>query len=148
MRHAGVMYQQMVLGLGVLMAERANIGGEDLPPVVNPNPHSFAWAPNANVALDLLRSDDALATVKNAFVELRKHLVCLMAGSRAVLSAALKSLSPDEVAEANQRDVDYAELYADVRKRALGEPDSPINVAFREAYEQQRRNLAELSTLS
>jgi len=148
MRHAGAMYQQMVLGLGVLLTERASIGDADLPPVVNPDLASFAWAPNANVASDLLRSEAALATVKNAFVELRKHLVCLMAGSRAVLSAALKSLSPAEVAQAQEHSIDYAELYADVRKRALGEPDSPINVAFREAYAQQRRDLAELSTLS
>jgi predicted component of type VI protein secretion system len=148
MRHAGAMYQQMVLGLGVLLTERAAVDDRAAPPPVQPLAPSFFWAPNATVAQDLLRSEEALGTVKAAFIELRKHLLCMMAGSRAVLTAALKSLSPEEVRRANMGGSDYAAHYADVRKRALGEPESPINVAFREAYEQQRRDIDELSTLS
>ncbi len=159
MRRAGAMYQQMVLGLGVLMAERAVVeittGGDE-----GKGAPGFVWAPTTTVGPELLRGGLGADAVKTSFIELRKHFFCLMAGSRAVLAASLKSLSPEEVEKTTEGSTTfgkrqtgmwlrrYADLYESVRKRALGEPESPINVAFREAYELQRRELAEMSTLS
>jgi predicted component of type VI protein secretion system len=163
MRRAGAVYQQTVLGLGVLMAARevveldATHGGTASE---TRDVSGLAWGPTASVGVELLRGEIGADAVKGAYIELRKHFLCLMAGSRAVLAAALRSLSPEEVEKASEGTSTfgkrssgvslrrYAQLYDSVRQRALGEPESPINVAFREAYDQQRRELAEMSTLS
>lgn len=167
MARLGAIYQQMVLGLGVLMSEKSVAKGAyglDATSTGAQSKNPFKWAPTKSAAVDLLHEpmDGCLGgaeAVKGSFVDLRKHLVCMTAGSRAVLSAVLQHLSPERIEQRSDakplrrnRDAalwrSYGEIYNDVRRRALGDPESPVNLAFREAYEHQLRDLNELSMLT
>lgn len=166
MRRLGAVYQQMVLGLGDLMSERTSVKTEyrmTRTTVRAEGNNPFKWAPAQRVATDLLRPRgegflSGPAAVKASFEDMKKHLLCMMAGLRAAVSATIEGLSPEE-AEARlkgqsmvlkNRDAmafaEYAKLHAEVQARADSDPDSPMNQAFREAYERQLQELDAMST--
>jgi predicted component of type VI protein secretion system len=108
------------------------------------------------VAVDLLRSTDdgfltGPAAVKDSFEDMKKHVICLLAGMRAAVGATLDGLAP-EVAEGRATKgllknpgaaawAEFRQLYADFRHQADDNPDSQINREFRAAYERQLETL-------
>lgn len=165
MRRLGAVYQQMVLGLGDLMNERTSVKTEyrmTRTTVRAEGNNPFKWAPAQRVATDLLRPRGegflhGPSAVKASFEDMKKHLLCTMAGLRAAVSATLDGLAPEE-AEARlkgqslvlkNRDAmafaEYAKLHAAFRESAGDDPDSPVNQAFRSAYERQLQELDAMS---
>ncbi|MDP3747873.1 MAG: type VI secretion system-associated FHA domain protein TagH [Phenylobacterium sp.] len=166
MRRLGAVYQQMVLGLGDLMSERTSVKTEyrmTRTTVRAEGNNPFKWAPAQRVAADLLRPRgegflSGPAAVKASFQDMKKHLLCMMAGLRAAVGSTLEALAPEE-AEARlkgqslvlkNRDAmafgEYVKLHAEFRMRADGDPDSPVNQAFKAAYERQLTELDAMST--
>ena len=167
MRRLGAVYQQMVLGLGDLMSERTSVKTEyrlERTTVRAEGKNPFRWAPAQRVAVDLLRprNDGFLsgpAAVKVSFEDLKKHLLCMLAGLRAALSSTLDSLSPETVeGQMGGRSFltnrggaawsEYGRLYAEFRARAGDDPDSPINREFRAGYGKRLQELDAMSTRS
>ncbi|WP_309642865.1 type VI secretion system-associated FHA domain protein TagH [Phenylobacterium sp.] len=166
MHRLGAVYQQMVLGLGDLMSERTSVKTEyrmTRTTVRAEGNNPFKWAPAQRVATDLLRPRgegflSGPAAVKASFQDMKKHLLCMMAGLRASVGSTLEALAPEE-AEARlkgqslmlkNRDAmafaEYVKLHAEFRTRADGDPDSPVNQAFKAAYERQLVELDAMST--
>ena len=167
MRRLGAVYQQMVLGLADLMNERTSVKTEyrlERTTVRAEGNNPFRWAPAQRVAVDLLRprNDGFLsgpAAVKVSFEDLKKHLLCMLAGLRAALASTLDSLSPETVEGqmgsrsflANRGGAawnEYGRLYAEFRARAGDDPDSPINREFRAGYGRRLQELDAMSTRS
>lgn len=166
MRRLGAVYQQMVLGLGDLMNERTSVKTEyrmTRTTVRAEGNNPFKWAPAQRVASDLLRPRgegflSGPAAVKASYEDMKKHLLCTMAGLRAAVSATLDGLSPEEAESRlkgqstilKNRDAmafgEYAKLHAEFRRSAGADPDSPVNQAFRGAYENQLHELDALGT--
>lgn len=166
MRRLGAVYQQMVLGLGDLMGERTSVKTEyrmTRTTVRAEGNNPFKWAPAQRVATDLLRPRgegflSGPAAVKASFEDMKKHLLCVMAGLRASVNATLEGLSPEE-AEARlkgqsmvlkNRDAmafaEYAKMHEAFRDSAVRDPESPVNQAFRAAYERQLQELDAMRT--
>lgn len=161
MRRLGGVYQQMVLGLADLMSERTSVKAEyrlDRTTVRAEGNNPFRWAPAQRVAVDLLRvRDDGFLSGRQAvtasFEDLKTHLLCMLAGLRAAVGATFDGLAPEAAEEAlkgqsfvlkNRAQAAWAEyqrLYAEFRARADDDPDSPINQAFRAAYQDRLREL-------
>lgn len=158
LQRAGAIYQQMILGLGDLLSERTSLKNEyrmartTVAPEGN-NP--FKWAPARRVAVDLLRGSNegfiaGPQAVRESFEDLKKHLLCLLAGMRASIASTLRALSPEAVKKqlkkpsfglASNRGAaawtEYGRLHAEFQHQADDNPDSQINRDFRAAYEQQ-----------
>lgn len=166
MRRLGAVYQQMVLGLGDLMSDRTSVKTEyrmSRTTVGAEGNNPFKWAPAQRVATDLLRPRgegflSGQSAVRASFGDMKKHQVCVMAGLRAAVAATLDALAPEQ-AEARlkgqslvlkNRDAvafaEYAKLHADYRARADRDPESPVNKAFKAAYERQLVELDAMST--
>lgn len=161
MRRLGAVYQQMVLGLSDLMSERTTLKTEyrmTRTTVRAEGNNPFKWAPAHRVAVDLLRArDDGFlsgpAAARASFEDLKKHLLCILAGLRAALGETLESLDPAAIEEqlkgrsfvlqgrAAAAWAEYQRLYADVRRQADDDPDGPVSRAFRAAYERQLQEL-------
>ena len=156
MDRLGAVYRSMVLGLSDLMNERTTLKNEYRmvrTTVRQADNNPFKWSPPQRVAVDLLRAaDDGFLpgpeAVSSSFMDLKKHLVCMLAGLRAALGSTLDALSPEQVA-AGAKDgsflknkgaaawAEYERLHAEFRKQADDNADSPLNRAFRAAYEKQ-----------
>ncbi|HEX8446837.1 MAG TPA: type VI secretion system-associated FHA domain protein TagH [Sphingomonas sp.] len=158
MERLGQVYRQAILGLADVMGERTalkdayRMSRTAVRPEAN-NP--FRWVPPQRIAVDLLRTDDSGYTtgapaVRDAFHEVKSHLLCMLAGMRAALGATFDILGPDDIerriAGRNyliraQRDAaawtEYAERHAAVRHEAEDSSEGAINAAFRSAYERQ-----------
>ena len=157
MRRLGAVYRQMVLGLGDLMSERTTLKSEyrmSRTSVRAEGNNPFKWAPAHTVAVDLLKArDDGFlsgpAAVRDSFEDLKKHLLCILAGLRAALGATLEALDPAAVDDLLKGRAfvlqgrnaaawtEYLRLYDEVRRQADNDPDSPLSRAFRQAYERQ-----------
>lgn len=159
MHKLGAVYQQMVLGLGDLLSERTTVKNEyrmERTTVHADGNNPFKWAPPARVAVDLLRSTgdgflNGPPAVKESFEDLKKHLICLLAGLRAALSATLTTLNPEAIesevkvgsgfgirnARAAAAWHEFSRIYDNFKKEADDNPDSQINREFRAAYERQ-----------
>lgn len=166
MRRVGAVYQQLVLGLGDLMSERSSLKAEyrmNRTTVSANGNNPFKWAATQRVAVDLLRArDDGFlfgpAALKASFVDLKKHLLCLMAGSRAAVGAALDHLGPPQVEESIKGQSllfmhkteacwrAYLKRHEGLQAEAETNPDGLVNRAFRCGYEQELRRLDELGT--
>lgn len=105
MRRIGHIYHQTVLGLSMLMAERARLKGHlDLDrttiSAVENNP--FKWTPTRKLAEDLLCGDAAgflsdAEAVKACFTDLSHHMAAMAEGAEAAASLAMQTLAPDSI---------------------------------------------------
>ncbi|HYD71601.1 MAG TPA: type VI secretion system-associated FHA domain protein TagH [Candidatus Binatia bacterium] len=166
MRRAGEAYRQAVIGLCDLMGERTSVKSAyrmDRTTVSATGNNPFKWADAHRVGVDLLRAGNGSflagsVAIKESFEDLKKHLICLMAGSRAAVAATLEEVGPARIEESVkgqsmlfQTKVDaswreflkrHTQISSDARENA----DSAINRAFRAAYERQLHKLDELGT--
>lgn len=161
MRRLGEIYQQVVLGLGDLMNERASVKSEyslERTTISATANNPLKWAPTHRLAVDLicertggfLKGSDA---VKECFEDLKGHSLCLVAGSRAAVSSVLDQFDPKTIeAEAKAKAPLFMErseaswrrlkaLYADVSSDPFNDPESVVNIAFKRAYEQRSSEL-------
>jgi predicted component of type VI protein secretion system len=162
LHRAGAMYRQTVLGVADLMSDRTSTKSAyqlDRTTVSGAGNNPFKWAEPHRLAIDLLRPRHAgfLAgegALKASFEDLKTHLLCVLAGSRAALAATLKELSPAEVEAAAARPAalagkakacwsEYVARHARFAAQAAESVESCANVAFRQGYERQLRQLAE-----
>jgi type VI secretion system FHA domain protein len=166
MRRAGAVYQQAVLGLSDLMGERTSLKSSyrmDRTTVGAADNNPFKWADAHRVAVDLLRSRTGpflggASAITNSFQDLKKHLLCLMAGSRAAVTAALDELAPERIEQEAQAALlqgkaqacwrEYQKRHEHVLADARQSTNSAINLAFKAGYERQVRKLDGLGTLS
>lgn len=166
MRRLGAVYRQMVLGLGDLMNERTSVKGEfrlERTTVRADGNNPFRWAPPQRVAIDLLKArDDGFlsgpAAVRVSFEDMKKHLLCMLAGLRAAVTSTMDSLSPSAVEEqvsgrsflgrGSAAWSEYVRLHGEFRRQAGEDPDSPVNREFRCAYERRLQELDAMSTRS
>lgn len=167
MRRAGAMYRQVVLGLGDLMAERTSVKAEfrlDRTTVGASGNNPFKWAPTQRVAIDLLcgRNESFLsgpAALKASFEDLKKHLLCLLAGSRSAVNATFDQLSPAKIEEQAKAPLmvvgksdacwrQYQRRHEELSAEARASTESAVNRAFKAGYEQQLLELDEMGTLS
>jgi predicted component of type VI protein secretion system len=168
MRRAGAAYQQAVAGLCDLMSERTSLKSAyrmDRTTVSAADNNPFKWADAHRVAVDLLRAGNGsflsgAAAINESFRDLKKHLLCLMAGSRAAVAATLDEVSPAKVeetvkgqsmlfqtkVEASWRE--FLKAHARTSVEARENADSAINRAFKAGYERHVRKLDGLGTLS
>jgi predicted component of type VI protein secretion system len=166
MRRAGEVYRQTVIGLCDLMGERTSVKSAyrlDRTTVSATDNNPFKWADAHRVGIDILRAGNGSflagsAAIKDSFEDLKKHLLCLVAGSRAAVAATLEEVGPARIEEGLkgqstlfQTKVDacwrefvkrHAQISADARESA----DSAINRAFKAGYERQVRKLDELGS--
>jgi predicted component of type VI protein secretion system len=168
MRRAGEAYRQAVIGLCDLMGERTSVKSAyrmDRTTVSASGNNPFKWTDAHRVGIDLLRAGNGsflsgASAIKDSFEDLKKHLLCLMAGSRAAVAATLEETAPAKVeeevkgqsmlfqtkSEAAWRAFQkrHEQVSADARENA----DSAINRAFKAGYERQVRKLDGLGTQS
>jgi predicted component of type VI protein secretion system len=167
MRRAGVAYKQSVAGLSDLMGERTSLKADykmDRTTVGAANNNPFKWAEPHRVAVDLLRSGNGPflaegAAITESFQDLKKHLLCLMAGSRAAIAAVLEDVAPDRI-EQSLKGASLFQTKADAcwrafqnRHKALAldaneNAESTVNRAFKRGYEHCVRKLDGLATRS
>ena len=163
MRRLGEMYQQVVVGLGDLMSDRASMKAEyslDRTTIGATDNNPLKWAPSHRLAVDLicnrtggfLKGGDA---IKECFEDLKGHSLCLVAGSRAAVNSVLERLDPKMIgAEAKPKAGLFMErsdvsmrcmksAHADLSKDPFNDPDSTVNVAFKRGYEQRANELKE-----
>jgi predicted component of type VI protein secretion system len=165
MERLGVVYRHMILGMSDLLSERTSLKNEYRmvrTTVRAENNNPFKWAPPQKVASQLLldREDGFISgpdAVQDAFKDLKKHLLCLLAGLRAAISSTLEALSPAHIeAQIKGQNLimknrgsaawaEYSKNYAEFCKQADDNPDSLINREFRSAYERQ---LTELDSMT
>ncbi len=166
MRRAGEAYRQAVIGLCDLMSERTSAKSAyriDRTTVGASGNNPFKWADAHRVGVDLLRAGNGsfltgAAAMRESFEDLKKHLLCLVAGSRAAIAATLDEVEPGRIevdakiqstlfqtrADACWREFQkrHARVCADARQNA----GSVINQAFKSGYERQLRKLDGLGT--
>jgi type VI secretion system FHA domain protein len=102
MRRVGAVYQQTILGLAALMAERARAKAElkiDGTTIGAAGNNPFKWAPTRRLAEELLRPGSAefksdAEAVRASFADLSVHLAALAAGAEAAAEIVMDELSP------------------------------------------------------
>jgi predicted component of type VI protein secretion system len=166
MRRAGEAYRQAVIGLCDLMGERTSVKSAyrmDRTTVGASGNNPFKWADPHRVGIDLLRAGNGsflagAAAMKDSFEDLKKHLLCLVAGSRAAVAATLEEVGPARIEESvSGRSMlfqikadacwrEFVKRHAQVSADAREDADSAINRAFKAGYERQVRKLDELGT--
>jgi predicted component of type VI protein secretion system len=153
MRRAGAIYQQTLLGLSALMAERTRMKGEyriERTTIRSAANNPFKWTASRKLAQDLLCGGHAgflsdAAAVRASFEDLSAHLAAVADGARAAVSIAAETLDPAAIeAEARTQGLSLRGRAAtcwDIlvrRYAALVEPsttgESAISRAFGEAY--------------
>lgn len=159
MRRLGEIYRQLVLGLGDLMSERASVKSEyslehtTIGATAN-NP--LKWAPTHRLAVDLLCEQtggflNGAEAVRECFEDLKAHSLCLVAGSREVVSELLEQFDPKTInaqsksslfmerSEASWRRM--KSLHADVSSNPFNDANSAVNRAFKRGYEKCSNDL-------
>ena len=164
MGRLGEIYRHLVLGLSDVMGERTALRNEYRmvrTTVMAQNNNLFKWAPPQKVAAELLlASNEGFMSgpdaVTDSFQDVKKHLLCMLAGLRAALSSTLDGLAPTRIESSLKEQTflqnraasawaEYGRVYAQLRQDAEDNADSPVNREFRAAYEKQ---LAELDRMS
>ncbi len=168
MERAGAIYKQMVLGLGDLLNERHIVKGDlnmDRTTVGATGNNPFKWAPTRRVAIDLLRErqDGFLSgapALKASFEDLKKHALCLMAGSRASVDHVLRTLAPELIenqvtgqgAVRFNKSESLWRAYQNAHTHLADEDpmgaQCSVNRAFKSGYERRLRDLDEGGTRS
>ena len=105
MRRIGAIYQQTVLGLSALMADRARSKAEyelERTTINAADNNPFKWAPTRKLAQDLLRKSDNgfltdAAAVRASFEDLGEHLGALADGASAAVAATANALNPGAI---------------------------------------------------
>lgn len=163
MRRAGAVYQAAVIGLSCLMNERQAVKrdcGVDQTQICPTENNPFKFLATRGLGVDVLRHRKrgfitGAEAVKSAFVDVKKHLIAMLAGSRGVLTEALDALSPERVAHSLRGESfifggrdgaawkEYESVYAAFRMEVLTNPSGSVDAAFRAAYERQHRELTE-----
>jgi predicted component of type VI protein secretion system len=154
MKRIGAIYQQTVLGLSALMADRARIKREhelDRTTIGARDNNPFKWSPTRKLAQDLLRKNDAgflsdADAVRASFEDLGRHLTAVAEGANAAADLAIRTLAPETIdAEARTQasllksrsalcwDI-HAKRHADLIQDGQG--DSALKRAFAEGYDR------------
>ncbi|HQT52320.1 MAG: type VI secretion system-associated FHA domain protein TagH [Phenylobacterium sp.] len=154
MRRLGAIYQQTVIGLATLMADRARFKGDhelERTTIRAAQNNPFKWAPTRKVAQDLLTGGDAAflsdaEAVRASFEDLNQHLAALARGADAAAEVVLQSFAPETIeAEAKSQgsmlrsrqavcwDI-HNRRHAALTSRAEGTQDDALRRAFAEAY--------------
>ncbi len=151
MRRVGAIYQQTILGLATLMAERTRVKSEhDLERTTiharRNNP--FKWSPTRRLAQDLLKAQtgaflqDAEA-VRASFEDLSRHMAAVAVGADAAIEVVINTLSPDAIEVEARRQPTLLRGRAvacwdehNRRHAALtdGEGEATVKQAFAQAY--------------
>ena len=105
MRRVGAIYQQTVLGLAALMADRAQLKRENemkRTTISASDNNPFKWAPSRRLAEDLLCGRESAflsdaAAVRACFEDLSRHLAGMMAGAEAAVAAVSTMLDPKAI---------------------------------------------------
>lgn len=162
MRRAGAIYQAAVIGLSSLMSERQAAKqdcGVDKTMVRPTENNPFKFLATRGLGVDVLRHHKrgfvtGADAVKSAFIDVKKHLISMLAGSRGVLTEALEALSPERVSHSLRGETfmfggkdaaawkEYERIYAAFRMEVLTNPQGPVDRAFRAAYERQHNELS------
>lgn len=168
LRRAGAVYQQAVLGISDLMGERTSLKSSyqmQRTTVGASDNNPFKWGDAHRIAVDLLRSNNGpflggAAAVNESFQDLKKHLLCLMAGSRAAVSAAFEELKPSNLEESVRGQSllfqtkveacwrEFQKRHAQLISDAQENVESAVNRAFKTGYEKHVRRLDGLGTVS
>ena len=157
MERLGAVYRHMVLGLSDVLGERTALKNEYRmvrTTIQADENNPFKWAPPQKVATELLRAAndgflDGPAAVAESYQDVKKHLLCMLAGLRAALASSLDTLAPGRIEDAIKDQsfvlkpraavawAEYVKVYGQFRTEAEDSADSPVNRAFRAAYEKQ-----------
>jgi predicted component of type VI protein secretion system len=112
MRRVGAIYQQTILGLSLLMAERSRLKGEydlDRTTISAAANNPFKWTPSRKLAQDLLCGNDVgflsdVDAVRASFEDLARHMTALAEGADAAASLVIQTLAPEAIdAEAREQ---------------------------------------------
>jgi type VI secretion system FHA domain protein len=163
MERLGAVYRQAILGVADLMSERSALKNDyrmTRTTIRAEGNNPFKWVPPQRIAVELLRSEEGSGystgerALNDALHDIKAHMLCVLAGMRAALGSTFDLLSPSEtdkrVAKGKhliraQRDAaawtEFTELFAELRREADDSAEGPINKAFRQAYEQQLKEL-------
>lgn len=163
MERLGAVYRQSILGVADLMGERSALKNDyrmTRTTIRAEGNNPFKWVPPQRIAVELLRSEDGSGystgerALNDALHDIKAHMLCVLAGMRAALASTFDLLSPSEtekrVAKGNyliraQRDAaswsEFSAIFAELRREADDSAEGPINKAFRQAYEQQLKEL-------
>jgi predicted component of type VI protein secretion system len=153
MRRVGAIYQQTVLGLATLLAERTRLKSEyqlERTTIGAANNNPFKWAPTRRLAQDLLCTHDTgfltdADAVRASFEDLADHLAALATGANAATDLVIATLAPESIdAEAKAEGFSlrsgaasrweiHSRRYAALAAKDRGR-DSAISRAFAEAY--------------
>jgi predicted component of type VI protein secretion system len=165
MRRAGAIYQATVIGLSSLMNQRQvakHECGLDKTKIGTRENNPFKFSATSRLGVDVLRGHKrgfltGPEALKAAYVDVKKHLISMLAGSRAVLSATLDALAPGRIEENARADrfflgnkdaaawKEYERVYTAFRLEALTNPSGCVDKAFRTAYERQLQELEDAS---
>jgi predicted component of type VI protein secretion system len=149
MRRVGAIYQQTVLGLATLMADRAQLKNEyrlEHTTISAANNNPFKWAPTRRLAQDLLCHHEGgflsdAEAVRASFEDLGQHLAAVATGANAATNLVIETLAPEAIdAEARTegfslrgRAASRWEIHS--RRHAdLVAKDGPVARAFGDAY--------------
>ncbi|MGB3626521.1 MAG: type VI secretion system-associated FHA domain protein TagH [Henriciella sp.] len=161
MRRMGEIYRQLVLGLGDLMSERASAKAQyrlERTTIGSSDNNPLKWAPTHRLAIDLLCNQkggflNGSDAVKECFEDLKEHILCLLAGSRAAVSSVLEHLDPDAIeAEGKPKTAIFVErsevcwrrlkgLHAEISENPFNDADSAVSKAFKYGYESRTGRL-------
>lgn len=105
MKRIGAIYQQTVLGLSALMADRARLKAEyelERTTISAADNNPFKWAPTRKLGQDLLRPSDNgfltdAAAVRASFQDLGDHLGALSDATSAAVVAAADAFAPQAI---------------------------------------------------
>ncbi len=165
MERLGAVYRHMVLGLSDVLGERTALKNEYRmvrTTIQADENNPFKWAPPQKVASELLRAAndgflDGPAAVAESYQDVKKHLLCMLAGLRAALASSLETLAPAKIEDAIKDQsfvlkpraavawAEYVKVYGQYRQEAEDSADSPVNRAFRAAYEKQLDELERMA---
>jgi predicted component of type VI protein secretion system len=158
MSRLGGVYRQVIDDLSAMMRDRALVKNQlrmDRTTISSRDNNPLKWAPTHRVAVDLLKEGEGgflkgAAAFKSSFDDLRRHGVCIMAGSDAALDFVLSEFDPEALEAGARRQVSpFASKYEAMwkvfcdRHVSLSEDagDVAIERAFREGYERRLSSL-------